>query len=56
MRLYSTNNKTATVTLAEAVMKGLPDDNGLFMPTEIPQLSQDFMEQLDSFSFETIAF
>ena len=56
MRLYSTKNKTATVTLAEAVMKGLPDDNGLFMPTEIPQLSQDFMEQLDSFSFETIAF
>ena len=56
MKLYSTKNKAATVTLAEAVMKGLPDDNGLFMPTEIPQLSADFINNLDQYSFEQIAF
>ncbi len=56
MKLYSTKNKAATVTLAEAVMKGLPDDNGLFMPTEIPQLSADFINNLDQYSFEEIAF
>lgn len=56
MKLYSTKNKAATVTLAEAVMKGLPDDNGLFMPTEIPQLKQDFIDNLDQYSFEEIAY
>lgn len=56
MKLYSTKNKAATVTLAEAVMKGLPDDNGLFMPTEIPQLKEDFINNLDQYSFEAIAF
>lgn len=56
MKLYSTKNKVTTVTLAEAVMKGLPDDNGLFMPTEIPQLSADFINNLDQYSFEQIAF
>ena len=47
MKLYSTKNRKATVSLAEAVMKGLPDDNGLFMPTEIPQLSADFINNLE---------
>ncbi|MFK7947676.1 MAG: threonine synthase [Saprospiraceae bacterium] len=56
MRLYSTKNRNATVTLAEAVMKGLPDDNGLFMPTEIPQLPQHVLDNLDQYSFEDIAF
>lgn len=56
MKLYSTKNKNVTVTLAEAVMKGLPDDNGLFMPCEIPQLSQEFIDNLDQYSFEDIAF
>jgi threonine synthase len=56
MKLYSTKNRNATVTLAEAVMKGLPDDNGLFMPTEIPQMSTDFIENLEQFSFAEMAF
>lgn len=56
MKLYSTKNRNATVTLAEAVMKGLPDDNGLFMPTEIPQLSSQFIDNLENYSFEDIAF
>jgi threonine synthase len=56
MKLYSTKNKNATVTLAEAVMKGLPDDNGLFMPTEIPQLSEAFINNLDQYSFSEMAF
>jgi threonine synthase len=56
MKLYSTKNKAVTVTLAEAVMKGLPDDNGLFMPTEIPQLPERFIENLNDYSFEDMAF
>ncbi len=56
MKLYSTKNRKATVTLAEAVMKGLPDDNGLFMPTEIPQLPAEFINNLDNYSFPEMAF
>jgi threonine synthase len=56
MKLYSTNNKTEFVTLKEAVLKGLPDDNGLFMPETIPTLPASFFENLESYSFQEIAF
>lgn len=56
MKLYSTNNTSAFVDLKKAVLKGLPDDNGLFMPNEIPQLSEDFINNLDKYSFSEIAF
>jgi threonine synthase len=56
MKLYSTNNKKQFVTLSEAVMKGLPDDNGLFMPDKIPALPASFIENLDKYSFQEIAY
>jgi threonine synthase len=56
MKLYSTNNKTEFVTLKEAVLKGLPDDNGLFMPERIPTLPASFFENLEDYSFQEIAF
>lgn len=54
MKLYSTNNKDNVTDLKEAVMKGLPDDNGLYMPSSIPKLPQDFIENLSSYSFQEI--
>lgn len=56
MRLYSTKNKTNFVSLEEAVFKGLPDDNGLFMPEFIPQLPDTFIENLKEYSFQEIGF
>ncbi len=56
MKLYSTKNKNATVSLKEAVFKGLPSDNGLYMPTEIPVLPKKFFDTIDSLSFPDIAF
>lgn len=56
MKLYSTKNPTAFVSLKEAVFKGLPDDNGLFMPDFIPQLEADFIQNLKNHSFQSIAF
>lgn len=56
MILYSTNNKSKFVSLKEAVLKGLPDDNGLFMPKDIPALSNNFLKNLSSFSFSDISF
>lgn len=55
MQLYSTNNATLRVDLREAIFKGLPDDNGLFMPLEIPVLPDTFIQNLPAYSFQEIA-
>lgn len=56
MRLYSTKNTSSFVGLGEAIMKGLPDDNGLFMPEYFPKLPENFINNLKSYSFQNIAF
>lgn len=56
MQLYSTKNKSHVVSLREAVFKGLPPDNGLYMPTAIPTLPQDFLQNLQQYSFAELAF
>lgn len=56
MQLYSTNDKTNTVNLKEAVLKSLAKDKGLYMPTEIPRLPTAFLDNLELFSFKEIAF
>jgi threonine synthase len=56
MQLYSTKNPDALVDLREAVFKGLPDDNGLYMPTVIPKLKSDFIKNLKQHSFQSIAY
>ncbi|MAZ60694.1 MAG: threonine synthase [Candidatus Marinimicrobia bacterium] len=40
MKFYSTNNKTNKVSFKEALMQGLPLDNGLYMPVSIPDQSK----------------
>lgn len=55
MKLYSTRNKQAFTDLKQAVLKGLPGDNGLYMPLEIPRLPAGFIESLPSLSFQDIA-
>ena len=56
MRLYSTKGQVEEVDLKEAVFKGLPDDNGLYMPTNIPKLPSSFFENIENLSFAEIAF
>lgn len=56
MKYYSTNNIANTVTLEEAVIKGLADDNGLFMPENIKQLPDVFFDTMQTLSFQEIAF
>jgi threonine synthase len=56
MRFYSTNNRTQTVELREAVTKGLAPDNGLYMPERIPALPPTFIENLHNLSFSEIGF
>ena len=56
MKLYSTKNKERLVSLREAVFRGLPEDNGLYMPQAIPLLDQEFIKNLRQYSFQEIAF
>jgi threonine synthase len=54
MKYFSTNNRSQKVSFQEAVRKGLPDDNGLFLPEEIPVLSPSFFEGLPTLSLQEI--
>jgi threonine synthase len=56
MRLYSTKNPSEFTDLKTAVFKGLPDDNGLYMPEFIPQLPASFFENIKDYSLQDIAF
>ena len=42
MKLYSTKNKENIVDLKTAVLNGLAEDGGLFMPTKIPKMKKEF--------------
>lgn len=55
MELYSTNHTSPNVDFEEAIFQGLPPDNGLYMPTDIPQLSQTFWDSVENLSFKEIA-
>ena len=56
MELYSTKHQVENVSFEKAVFKGLPDDNGLYMPTSIPKLPQEFFDTIDQKTFPQIAF
>jgi len=56
MHLYSTKNRDLQVDLKEAVFRGLPEDNGLYMPNEIPRLPDSFFAQLPELSMPEIGF
>ena len=38
MKYFSTNHRTEPASLRQAVLTGLADDGGLFMPDAIPTL------------------
>ena len=42
----STRDKSVRVTAAEAIAKGISSEGGLFVPTEIPEISLEFIEKL----------
>ncbi|MEE1946945.1 threonine synthase [Pedobacter sp. KR3-3] len=56
MRLYSTNNKDLRVSFQEAVFNSMPKDKGLYMPVEIPRLEQEFIDNIEQYSFQEIAY
>lgn len=55
MKYYSTAHKSSDVTLAEAVVKGLAPDRGLYMPERIERLPKEFFDTIDRLTFHEIA-
>ena len=56
MKYYSTNNKAPIADLHKAVVKGLAEDRGLYMPERINQLPKEFFDNIDKMSFQEIAY
>lgn len=56
MRYYSTNSPKSFVSLKEAVLKGLADDNGLYMPETIPTLPKSFFDNMHNMSLPEIGY
>ena len=56
MKYYSTNKKVSGVSLQDAVVKGLAEDKGLFMPDMVKVLPQSFYDNIENLSFQEIAY
>ena len=51
----STRNPDKTVTASQAILKGLAEDGGLFVPTELPKLDVT-MDELKNLSYQETAY
>lgn len=56
MNYYSTNGNAPIATLEKAVVKGLAEDKGLYMPERIKPLPQEFFDNIEKMSFQEIAY
>ena len=56
MNYYSTNGKAPIADLQKAVVKGLAEDRGLYMPEEIKKLPKIFFDDIQSMRFQDIAY
>ena len=55
MNYYSTQHQAPLATLEKAVVKGLAEDRGLYMPERINPLPASFFEEIDRLTFHQIA-
>lgn len=56
MLYYSTNKQVEAVELGDVVIKGLADDNGLFMPDYIPVIPAMFYQNIEKQAFRDMAY
>ena len=56
MKFYSTNGQAPIATLEKAVVKGLAEDKGLYMPERIKSLPREFFDNIENLSFQEIAY
>ncbi len=55
MKYYSTEKKAPLASLEKAVVRGLAEDRGLYMPERIKPLPQEFFDEIENLSFHDIA-
>ncbi|WP_152287389.1 threonine synthase [Flavicella marina] len=56
MNYFSLNKKAANTTFENAVVKGLAPDKGLYFPESITPLSKEFIDNIENYSNNEIAF
>lgn len=56
MKFYSLQNPSYITSFKEAVVTGLAPNKGLFFPSAIPNLPDGFIDQIESYSAQEIAF
>lgn len=56
MQYYSTNDPSVRVSFREALLSGLAPDGGLYLPEEIPSLSEAELDALKGQNFASTAF
>jgi len=56
MKYYSTNKQASVADLSKAVIKGLAEDRGLYMPERINKLPKEFFDNIEKLSFYEIAY
>ena len=56
MYYYSTNHTAARATLRDAVVRGLAEDRGLYMPEVIKQLPDAFWAEMADLTFQEVAY
>lgn len=56
MLFYSTNHTSPKVDFKQATINGQASDKGLYFPESIPALGKKFIENIDKYSNEEIAF
>lgn len=55
IRYKSTRNETETVTASQAILQGLAEDGGLFVPTAVPKLEVS-LDALAKMSYQEVAY
>lgn len=56
MKYYSTNGNAPIADLHKAVVKGLAEDRGLYMPERIQKLPMEFFDNIQDMTFQEIAY
>jgi Threonine synthase len=56
MRYYSLNNSSPLSSFKKAVQNGIAPDRGLYFPEKITPISEDFINNINDYSNEEIAY
>ena len=55
MNFCSTRNRDLRVTSAQAILQGLSEDGGLFIPTQLPAFSAQQIEEMAGQDYRQVA-